>query len=150
MKKIQNVLDRLVDNRNVFGTALRIETLKGEVIFSGGSGNLDDNKKYFIASTTKLYTTAIIYKLISEGKLSLENKLDTFFDSNIVSGLNVYKKYDYSDQITIRDLLAHTSGIPDHFSGKIDGQNLESKLMMGEDRSWDWKESIDLAKTMNS
>lgn len=63
------------------------------------------NTVYDIGSTTKVFVSLIILQLIEENKISLDSKL----------GLYTEIKPEYSD-ITIVELLTHTSGIPDYIS----------------------------------
>lgn len=150
-EKIKRLLENTAKNKMISGITLRVEKGNREVIFSGGRGNLTDESQYFIASTTKLYTTAMIFKLISENHISLDDKLSKFFAANEISGLNVRGDKDYSSEITIRQLLSHTSGIPDYFSGKdSNGISLEEKLFEGKDEKWDFAKSIEYARTLKS
>src|SRR5690606_36227781 len=115
-KSLQAVLDKTVDVKKVFGTSFAIK--KDTLIWQWASGNLSIDQPYFIASTTKLFTTAIILKLRSEKKLSLNDKIGNYIDKSILSGLHIYKGKDYSQELTIKHLLSHTSGLPDYFQGK--------------------------------
>ena len=65
-KSLQSVLDKTVDGKKVFGTSFAIK--KDDFVWLGSSGNIAKNQAYFIASTTKLFTTAIILRIKSEGK----------------------------------------------------------------------------------
>jgi CubicO group peptidase (beta-lactamase class C family) len=60
------------------------------------------NTKYHIWSITKMYTATMILQLADEGKLSLEVKLSRFFP-HVAN----------ASSITIRQMLAHKSGIHD-------------------------------------
>ncbi len=145
--KFQAILDKTVDNKAIFGTVLTIETANN--LWTGSAGNLTDNQPYFIASTTKLYVTAIILKLNAEGKLSLDDKISKFLPPEIMNKLHVFKGVDYSERITIRNLLAHTSGLPDYFEDKsADGKSLLQKLQEGTDQSWSFEEAIEMSKKM--
>ena len=64
--------------------------------------NVSYNKetKYQVASVTKMITAILIFKLVEEGKLKLENKLSDF-----------YPDIPNSQKITIKNLLEHTSGL---------------------------------------
>ena len=88
-KSLQAVLDKVVDGKKVFGTSFALK--KDEVTWQGTSGNLTADQPYFIASTTKLFTTAIILQLLEKGELSLDDKISKYIDSSILSGLHVYK-----------------------------------------------------------
>lgn len=147
-KLLQAVLDKIVDNKKVFGTSFALK--KDEETWQGASGNLAIDQPYFIASTTKLFTTAIILKLREEGKLTLEDKISKYMDASILSGLHVYKGKDYSQELTIRHLLSHTSGLPDYFQDKgTSGKSLEDELMVGKDQFWTVEEAIERSKKMS-
>jgi CubicO group peptidase (beta-lactamase class C family) len=54
---------------------------------------------------------------------------------------------DYSKTITIQQLLAHTSGLPDYFQGKgPNGKSLEEELMSGNDQFFTFEEAIQKSK----
>ena len=59
-----------------------------------------ENSKYRIGSVSKIFTAAIIFQLIEEGKISLTTRLENYFP-----------QYPNGSMITINNLLNHTSGI---------------------------------------
>lgn len=67
-----------------------------------GAQNMPANTatKYRVGSVTKMFTAAMIFQLIEEGKLSLDTKLSSFYTS-----------IPNSDKITIAQMLNHSSGI---------------------------------------
>lgn len=79
---LQSILDKTIDGKMVFGTSFGIK--KDDFTWFGASGNLSIEQSYFIASTTKLFTTAIILYLKSEGKLQLEDKISIYLDWLII------------------------------------------------------------------
>ena len=144
---LQAVLDNAVDGRKVFGTSFAIK--KDSLVWKGASGNLSIDEHYFIASTTKLFTTAIILKLRANGLLNLDDKISGYLNKSILSGLHIYKGKDYSDELTIKHLLSHTSGLPDYFQGKgTSGKSLESEIIEGSDQFWTFEQSIERTKKM--
>ncbi len=146
-EKIQNILNKSIDNKSIFGTVLTVE--KGNESWSGSAGNLVASKPYFIASTTKLYITAIILKLRAERKLSLDDKISKYLTPEIMKNLHVYKGVDYSCELTIKQLLSHTSGLPDYFEDKLPtGKSLLQELSEGKDQSWTFEQSVEMAKGM--
>lgn len=88
-KSLQAVLDKTVDGKKIFGTSYAIK--KDSSYWIGASGNISSDQNYFIASTTKLFTTAIILHLKQEGKLNLDDKISTYLDTTILNGLHIYK-----------------------------------------------------------
>jgi CubicO group peptidase (beta-lactamase class C family) len=144
---LQAVLNKTIDGKKVFGTTFAIK--KGGFNWLGASGNLSTNQTYFIASTTKLFTTAIILHLKKEGKLKLEDKINNYLDKSIINGLHIYKGKNYSDTITIKHLLAHTSGLADYFQGKgPNGKSLEDELVSGNDQFWTFEQAIERTKAI--
>lgn len=145
--KLQTILDDVVDDKKIFGTSFCMLNKKN--FWCGQSGNLEIDSQYFIASTTKLYTTAMILILKSQGKLSLDNKISLYLNSKTMSNLHVLKGVDYSNKITIENLLAHTSGLPDYFQKKDQsGVSLEDKLVRGEDQFWSFDFIVEYSKTL--
>jgi CubicO group peptidase (beta-lactamase class C family) len=65
------------------------------------------NTIYKIASYTKQFTAASILKLYENGKIKLEDNIN-----------NYITEYRHSENITIHQLLSHTSGIPEHTNFK--------------------------------
>jgi len=145
--RFQTIINKTIDNKSIFGTVLTVE--KGTETWKGSAGNLKPEQPYFIASTTKLYVTALILKLKAEEKLSLDDKISKFLSVDIMHKLHVYKGVDYSERLTIRNLLAHTSGLPDYFEDKgADGKSLLKKLQEGNDQSWTFEQTVEMSKKM--
>ena len=61
------------------------------------------NTKYRIGSATKMFTAVMIFELIEEGKLSLDEKLNTYFPN-----------LPNANKITISNMLYHRSGLHDY------------------------------------
>jgi len=104
---------------------------------------MKQNSKYFIASVTKLYVTAIIMSLIEEQKLCLDDKITKYLPSNYFENIHILKGVDYSNDITIKHLVSNTSGLPDYFN-----HSAFSSLLQGNDDSWNIEKSISNIKTI--
>lgn len=87
---------------------------EGKVIFksSYGVSQIHSNEKissstnFNIASLTKQFTAMAILQLVEKNELSLSDKLSRFFPE---------MNPKVADLITIKQLLTHSSGIPDHY-----------------------------------
>ena len=144
---LQKILDHAIDRKKIFGTSFSIK-YKNDV-WTGASGNLKMDSQYFIASTTKLFVTAIIFKFQSQGIISIDDKITDYLDEPTVRGLHVLDGKDYSKDLTIKNLLAHTSGIPDYFQHKNEaGSSIELELMKGNDMLWTFENIIEYSKKM--
>lgn len=115
-------------NLNTFnGTVLVARD--GDVIINKGYGKADfeldvnnkNDSKYRIGSLTKQFTAAAILKLKENGLLKLNDKINNYVSS-----------FSYGDQITIRNLLNHTSGIYDYTRSKDFRENMGNKVKLEE------------------
>lgn len=143
---VKKIIDETIDEKYIFG--IQFEASQGEQRFQYSSGNFKNDELFFTASTTKLFVTAIILKLQDEGKLRLSDPISKFLDPETMNGLHVYNSTDYSKQITIEHLLAHTSGLPDYFDDRLPGKKKSffEDLLAGNDRYWSFEELINLGK----
>ena len=109
IKAIDDFLTRYEKLNKLNGTVL--VSFKGEVLINKGYGYADFESKSYndpqsifqIYSITKTFTSTMIFKLIEQGKLSLNDRLSKF-----------YPFFPNGDAISIEHLLTHTSGINDH------------------------------------
>lgn len=147
--ELQRVLTRTVDGARVFGTAVSLEPADGAWRFDGGAGDLDPSRPFFIASTTKLFTTALIMQARAAGRLRLDDPMLAYLDRAAVGGLHVRRGVDRTAEITIRHLLAHTSGLPDYFQyTRANGSSLLSEVTAGRDQRWTFEQVVADARQM--
>jgi D-alanyl-D-alanine carboxypeptidase len=108
-EQLQSLLDQEVNRVNVPGLQLSVHTRDGRT-WSGASGTVDLAQKIAlehnhilrVGSVTKMFTAVIIFKLIEEGKLSLDDTLSSYFP-----------KVPNAESISLGQLLNHTSGLAD-------------------------------------
>ena len=78
-----------------------------------------NDNRFKIASITKMFTAVVILQLQEEGRLQTSDKLAQYLDHNHparVDELHYYQGKAYGDQLTIRQLLEHRSGLADLFT----------------------------------
>lgn len=108
--RIDEVVEQLIRTGRSTGIAIAIMH-DGQILFAKGYGaaNLEDGARvrpdtiFRIGSVTKQFTAAAIMLLAEQGKLSVDDKLAKFFPS-----------FPRGAEVTIRELLTHTSGIHDY------------------------------------
>jgi D-alanyl-D-alanine carboxypeptidase len=148
-KSLQQSLQNMVDNKNIFSVAMKVENGTGGISWSGAAGDMNVDSKYFIASVTKMYITVIVMKLIEEDKIALEDLISKHLPDQYCKGLHILKGVDYSNQLTIKHLISNTSGIPDYFFHKQEnGRTAADELLEGKDEAWPLSRTIFLIKKL--
>ncbi|MGB3586164.1 MAG: serine hydrolase domain-containing protein [Tunicatimonas sp.] len=106
-----------------------------------------DRTPFHTASLGKTFTATTIAMLTDEGKLSFDDPAANYLPTEIIRGLHVIDGVDYGDQITIRHLLQHRSGLPDYFEDEpTSGENMMSLLFSEPERYWEPEELIQFTK----
>lgn len=80
------------------------------------------DEKIRLASIGKLYTAAVIHQLASQERLDLDSPATTYLKSDELKGVP-------NKSATLRQLLNHTSGVPDYYDAR-------SYIM------WNWEQPI--------
>jgi D-alanyl-D-alanine carboxypeptidase len=103
-------------DRGLVGVVLRVER-GDEVIFNGAAGlsslegqtPMVPTDRFRIASVTKTFTAVLVLQLVDEGILTLDDTVSQWLDDPVVG------RIPHVEQITVRQLLNHTSGVYDYF-----------------------------------
>ncbi len=105
------------------GHVIRVEK-PGEWVYENSAGlasvnpsiNTQTDMKFKIASVTKMFTTVAILKLIQNGQVNFNAPISTYLP------LSVVENFDDYQNIKIKNLLSHTSGIREpqgDFQGRL-------------------------------
>src|SRR5918996_4674008 len=105
--KLDQFFDRLAEKNKAMGSLTIAKD--GNVLYTRAIGYSQINPKkpltaanrFRIGSITKMFTATMILQLVEEGKLKLTDTLDKFFP-----------QVPNAQKITIVQILAHRSGIP--------------------------------------
>lgn len=68
-----------------------------------------------LASVGKLFAATLMGILFDQGKLDYHDPIARYLDAELMKGLHVFKGTDYSQTITIAQLLKQTTGLADVF-----------------------------------
>ena len=110
---------------------------------AAGTGNLETGEappldgEVRIGSNTKTFVAVVIMQLVQEGKITLDEPIETY-----LPGLIHGEGIDAS-KITVRQLLQHTSGLPEY----TDQIGLEDKVFENRDIYYSPRDLIDIALT---
>ncbi len=115
--ELQAMLDLVVSDAGIPGAIMAIQTPTESWIGASGKADLGDatqgrdpqamtaDTQVHLAGVTRLFTAALIMKLVEENKIKLDDTVDQWLFPDAVPA---------ADQITLRMLLNHTSGLHDH------------------------------------
>jgi CubicO group peptidase (beta-lactamase class C family) len=132
-KTIEKTFNAVTNSAQIQEAVLFIESTNDYFTESIGYGGRDINSPMIMASITKLFTTACILNFCDRNRLSLEDKINRYLDKKLLSGLHVFKGDEYSQELTISDLLFQTSGLPDSFeSGNQSSSNMMKAILEGD------------------
>ena len=113
--QFQAALDKVA--RNVPGTMVSLRTPDGNTwTQSAGMADiangvpLESCHKMMIGSISKVFTAVMIFQLQDQGLLSIEDPLSKWISAEII------KELENADQVSLRQLLNHTSGLADYNS----------------------------------
>ncbi len=137
---VQKSLDRLIDD-GIPGALAAVRDPGGRTRhYTAGVGDLRTRSKVpvdgkvRIASNTKMFTATVVLQLVGEGKVGLDEPVETYLPG-LVRGDGI----DGRD-ITVRQLLQHTSGLPDY-----DDDVVKDYLTKQQHRHFEPRETLDLA-----
>jgi len=147
-ESLQGTLNDLLEEKTINGGNFCIYDANKDFYWQGAVGFMKNNSQYSIASITKMYTCAVIINLDQEGKLHLDDPIKNYLSKEIMKRLHVYKGKDYSSQISIRQLLSHTSGLPDYFTQAPDGKESIEELRKKHDMIYDLNECLKRSRSM--
>lgn len=148
-KTVKKVEQILLSKKNVYRAVMHVESGDGHLKWSTAIKDMKVESKFFIASVTKLYITAVIIQLIDQKKIQLNDPISKYVSNDIIEGLHVLRGVDSSNVITIKHLLSNTSGLPDYFFHKLeDKKTFASKILNNEDVFLSFEETIGYVKKL--
>ena len=143
VNKLDELFETTVKSPMIHECELHIESEDGNLTWNKGYGGRTIDSIFNLASITKLFTTTCIINLIQQGKLSLNDKLNKFFGKDILDGIHIYHGKDYSNELTVENLLFQNTGFPDVFAAEKNNLN---KKMRSEDFHISLEEYIKIAR----
>lgn len=128
-KRINKIATKLIkDNLGIVSRGMTVLiSRKEKILFFESFGKIEEldfeyarDTVYDLASLTKpVVTSALIFKLVESGKLTLEDTLDIF---------PLFQEYKNLHKFTVRSLLSHSSGLVPTIPMYMKGNSRESYL----------------------
>src|SRR5512133_2100955 len=115
VQEIEKLAQKQIDQNALPGLAIAV-VFQDKVVYAKGFGVRDVNTKapvdadtvFQLASVSKPIGSTVVAELVGEGKISWDSKLNALDPT--------FEMFDpwVTRQITVRDMYAHRSGLPDH------------------------------------
>lgn len=159
--KLDGIFARYVKSNPLPSAVLSIQSIDQTFRWSAchGSASAQDDSPiglhdpYFIASATKLFVTAMIMQVRSQGLLSLDTAIVDLLPPGSIDGIHVTKqghsRDDHTGELTVRHLLSHTSGLANYLEDRQHDRSvlLAEALKPGGDRGWTREDIVTLHRT---
>lgn len=138
-RRLEEIVDGELSEHEIPGAVIGVWVPgAGEWVVAKGKADTETGRemkitdRFRIGSTGKTFTATIILMLADDGRLSLDETLDRYVP-----------RVPYSDEITVRQLLNMTSGVPD-YANTPDGRY--EKLMVEQPlKEWTPDELVDFS-----
>ena len=152
--RLQKLLADVTTRKPIKQAIIAVESGDKAFRWIGAEGQINSNgamvcedTPFFLASIDKLYNATIAMILNESGQLDLDDSISTYLPNTITRGLHQYGGVDYSDRITVRHLLSHTSGLADWLEDyPKTGSRLFVKIIKQGDRSLTMNDLADLVR----
>jgi CubicO group peptidase (beta-lactamase class C family) len=147
--RLQALLDDLVSEQGtirngallVEGPGFKWKGSSGVAFVEGELPMLPDDQ-FNIDSVAKMMTSTIVMKLVEDGRLGLDDRIGRYLPDSLIDGLHSYEGRSYSEEITVRHLLNHTSGIPDDWAHP----DFLDLIMADPNKRWTPEETVEFVK----
>lgn len=116
--RLQSLLEAEILAPGVYGAIGRLE-IADAVVFAGAAGTYSASDKtplsadtpFRAASVGKMFTAVSVLRLVEQGRLTLDTAIGSLLPSLLVDRLHVLGGISRGAQLTIRQLLGHTTGL---------------------------------------
>ncbi|MFK4067363.1 serine hydrolase domain-containing protein [Streptomyces sp. NPDC029674] len=128
---VQRGLDALVRDDGVPGALASVKGREGGArTYTAGVGDLETGAKVprdgqvRVGSNTKTFTAVVVLQLVAEGKIRLDDSVDTYLPG-VVRGEGID-----GSRITVRHLLQQTSGLPNYTKHDLQPRYYEPRELL--------------------
>ncbi|MGM0385079.1 MAG: serine hydrolase domain-containing protein, partial [Actinomycetota bacterium] len=100
------------------------------------------------ASIGKAATAVLVMQLVDDGVISLGSHATDLLPAGTLDGLYVVDGVDRASEVTVEQLLTHTSGVGDYFEGRTTAGPRVTELIIREpDRFWEPADLLEFTRT---
>lgn len=140
--RFDNLLQKQKFEKDFTGVQWAIESEETSVKWQGARGAsegkaLTAETPFHAASIGKLMTSVLVYQAVERGMIKLDEPIASYLSTNTLNKLFVVDGEDYSQEVTVLQLLSHTSGVAGYFDDPvIQGLTMADYLKQQPDLLW--------------
>ncbi|MEN9954563.1 MAG: hypothetical protein RLZZ41_227 [Actinomycetota bacterium] len=146
MTKLESAVSDFARNPNVSELKLEVTSQNTGLNFKWHGPS--SKESHLIASSTKMFAATVVQQLADDKKLELSDSIALHLPASDFSKLNVHRGEDYTQQISVGDLLSHTSGIADYYRLKRLPKKGDLAEISAQDPGWSFEDAIELVRTL--
>jgi D-alanyl-D-alanine carboxypeptidase len=116
---LRAVIRRLTTESGAPGSLAEVRDRHGRTVITSGVGDLrtgapvPPHSRFRVGSVTKTFVAAVVLQLVGEHRLELDAPVERYLPGLILGNGNNGR------QISVRQLLQHTSGLPDYLDARM-------------------------------
>ncbi len=145
--KLERYFNKNNKSAKIKEAIIYIENSSGDISWHKEYGDKTLDSLMLAASVTKLFTTTCILILYQEGKLDINDRISDYLEDNIIKNLHTYKGIDYSNTLTIDNLLHQDSGLPDFY---LAGKDSLYNKVLKTDFLYSFYDALEWTKSMSA
>lgn len=136
-------IDKFSRSKNVGDVKVFISSSRNDFHYASAASK----PKHYLASSSKLYTNSLIFGMIDSQAFDLSTPVVEILGQELLEGLTTGNSHK---EVTIEQLMRHTSGIPDFFEEKTPDGKAILDLVLKQDQGFTTLEMINRAKAIRS
>jgi D-alanyl-D-alanine carboxypeptidase len=137
---LEALLWQMAAPKTIHNALFAVEKMDRSFSWVGATGAADPagtplhtDTPIYIASVTKLYIASTILKLHERNLIDIDQPILAYLPTKMIGGLHQMNGVDYTDQITVRHLLSHSSGLPDYLEDRLKGERNFAERLIEQD-----------------
>ena len=147
-QRLDRLCEKVSADPRVSELQLRVADRAGTIDYSWAAPG--SRATHAIASSTKTFAAVLVLRKVAAGDVALEQPLASILPRDELVGLNRFGDVDHAGEITVRDVLAHTSGIPNYYATKTLDPQSDIAAVTSADPGWSYADTLEIARGMNA
>lgn len=153
--QLEGILQEMSASKHIPNALMAVEKMDKSFSWVGATGDaqpdgtpLHVDTPIFIASVTKLYIASTVLKLHERKLIQIDQPITAYLPERLVGGLHRLDGVDNTEQITVRHLLSHSSGLPEYLEDKPKGGRTFVERILEEDFAFTIEDILDFVRDL--